>query len=63
MAEKLFGQIMDVRDSGEVNMLDANGVQYVAFHMGHYELVAFIEDHRGKYAKFIMSGDESLLEE
>ena len=55
-------QILDIRDSGLTNMLDANAVQRVAFERGHYELVCFIEDHRGDYARFIMSGDETLLE-
>ena len=58
----LKDEILAVRDSGLVNMLDASGVQKIAFDMGFYELVCFIEDNKGKYAKFIFSGDESLLE-
>ena len=58
----LFEQIMDIRDSGLTNMLDANAVQRIAFKRGYYELVCFIEDDKGKYAKFIFTGDEKLLE-
>ena len=55
-------QILDIRDSGLTNMFDANAVQRIAFERGHYELVCFIEERKGDYARFIMSGDEELLE-
>ena len=58
----LKDQILEVRDSGQVNMLDANGVQCVAYEYGFYDLVAFIEERRRDYARFIMTGDESILE-
>ena len=54
-------QILDVRDSGEVNMFDTNAVQVLASQRGHYDLVVFIEDHRREYCKFILTGDEELL--
>lgn len=55
-------QILAVRDGGEVNMLDAYGVQYIANECGFYDLVVFIEERRRDYARFIMTGDESILE-
>ena len=61
MMSKVLEQILEVRDSGAVNMLDCNGVQVEAFERGLYELVCFIEDSKGDYFEFIMSGDESLL--
>jgi hypothetical protein len=49
-------QLMAVRDSGETNMLLVPAVQRIAFNLGYYELVAFIEDHREAYVTFIMIG-------
>lgn len=54
-------QILDIRDSGEVNMLDSRAVQVLANQCRYYDLVVFIEDHRREYCKFIMTGDEELL--
>lgn len=55
MNEKIFDQIMSIRDSGAVNMLLTNEVQRIAFDNGFYELVCYIEDHRQEYSNFIMS--------
>ena len=49
-------QILKVRDSGESNMLLVPAVQRIAFDLGCYELVAFIEEYRGAYVAFIMTG-------
>lgn len=54
-------QILEVRNSGRVNMLDASGVQYVANECGFYDLVCFVEERRRDYARYIMTGDESIL--
>lgn len=59
--EKLKKQILAVRDSGKVNMLDTRGVQWVANSMGFYDLVTFIEFDRHGYASFIMSGNDMYL--
>ena len=59
---KLKEQILDIRDSGLANMLDANAVQAVAYERGYYQLVLFIENRRRDYQRFIMTKDESLLE-
>ena len=50
-------QIIAVRDTGKTNMFDTNAVQKIAFDMGFYELVNFIEDDRKGYARFILTGD------
>ena len=57
MNEKVFSQIMDIRDSGQVNMFDIPGVQRMAFEMGFYELVCFIEEDRAAYVRFILTGE------
>lgn len=39
------------------NMFDTNMVQVIANEMKFYELVIFIEEHKGDYAKFILTGE------
>ena len=58
MNEKIVSQIMDIRDSGRVNMFDIPSVQRMAFEMGFYELVCFIEDDRAAYVRFILTGEK-----
>ena len=58
MNETVFSQIMDIRDSGRVNMFDVPGVQRIAFEMGYYELVCFIEEDRAAYVRFILTGEQ-----
>lgn len=38
-------------------MFDTNMVQVIANEMKFYELVIFIEEHKGDYAKFILTGE------
>ena len=58
MNEKVFSQIMDIRNSRRVNMFDVPGVQRMAFDMGFYELVCFIEEDRAAYVRFILTGEK-----
>ena len=58
MNETIFTQIMDIRDSGRVNMLDIPAVQRMAFTMEFYELICFIERDRAAYVRFILTGEE-----
>ena len=58
MNEKVVSQIMDIRNSGRVNMLDVPSVQRMAFEMGFYELVCFIEEDRAAYVRFILTGEQ-----
>ena len=58
MSEKIFSQIMHIRDSGRVNMFDIPAVQRIAFKMGFYELVCFIEEDRVAYVRFILTGEK-----
>lgn len=57
MTEKIKGQILAVRDTGRTNMFDTNRVQIIANEMKFYELVIFIEEYKGDYAKFILTGE------
>ena len=58
MNETVFSQIMDISDSGRVNMFDVPAVQRIAFEMGFYELVCFIEEYRAAYVRFILTGEK-----
>lgn len=58
MNEKVVSQIMDIRDSGRVNMFDLPSVQRMAFEMEFYELICFIERDRAAYVRFILTGEE-----
>ena len=58
MNEAIFLQIMDIRDSGRVNMFDIPAVQRMAFKMEFYELICFIEEDRAAYIRFILTGEE-----
>ena len=57
MDGKVEEQILKIRDNGLTNMFDLPRVQRLAFDRGYYELVLFIEEHRGEYVRFIMTGE------
>ena len=57
MTEKIKEQILAVRATGRTNMFDTNRVQIIANEMKFYELVIFIEEYKGGYAKFILTGE------
>lgn len=50
-------QILAIRDTGLTNMFDVNRVQRLAYERRYYELVNYIEENRGKYANFILTGE------
>ena len=52
----IIDQIMLIRASGAVNMLDSYGVQWQANDRGFCELVIFIEENRRAYSNFILTG-------
>jgi hypothetical protein len=56
MNETIGKQIMEIRDSGETNMLDTRMVQYIANREGFYELVVYLEEHKRGYINFIFTG-------
>ena len=57
MTEKIKKQILAVRDTGLTNMFDANAVQCIAYDMGFFELVVYLEEHRREYVHFIFTGE------
>lgn len=54
--KEIQDQILQVRDTGEVNMFDVNGVQRVANDNGLYELVSYLIDkvNQKVYWNFIL---------
>ena len=57
MSEKIKEQILIVRDTGRTNMFDTIAVQRIAFELGLYELVNYIEEHKKEYVHFILTGE------
>ena len=55
MSEKLKKQIIAIRDSGEVNMIDYKTVQLIAFNKQYYDLVSFIAEDENAYLRYIFS--------
>ncbi len=60
--DTLFEQIMEVRSSGQCNMLEITAVQRYAFDHDLYELTLFLEEHRKTYAHFIFTGEREINE-
>jgi len=42
--QDILDALEDVRDSGKINMMDKDGVQYIANGMEHHHLVTWIEE-------------------
>lgn len=58
MSDKVKDQILAVRATGRTNMFDTNMVQVIADEMHFYDLVVFIEEHKDRYAQFILAGEQ-----
>ena len=59
MSDKVFEQILVIKNSGVTNMFDVNTVQNEANRLGYYDLVIYIEEHKKEYANFILTGERS----
>jgi len=57
MTETIRKQVLAVRATSEINMLYTQRVQVIANHMGFYELVIYLEEHRKEYVNFILTGN------
>ena len=49
-------QIIDIRDTGLVNLFDGLKVQALAEEYGYKELYEFIDDYPDVYFRFILTG-------
>jgi hypothetical protein len=60
MEDKIFEQVLKVRETGLTNMFDLLGVQRVAFDMGLYDLVCYTgdKDNHKEYVNVIICGRE-----
>ena len=65
MTQKIKEQILQVRNDGRTNMLDTNGVMYVANDLELFDLVVYLDDrdNRKEYWQFIMTGEVDIEEE
>lgn len=59
MNSKIKEQILAIRATGETNMFDVPKVQEIALREGYAELLAFLTDNTGAYARFILTGKEN----
>ena len=57
ITDKIVGQIQNIRAEGNHNLFDTTAVQREAFEKGFNELVVFLEEHKIKYVKYILSGE------
>lgn len=58
MNNKVKEQILAIRATGETNMFDVPKVQEIALREGYDELLAFLTENTGVYARFILTGEE-----
>ena len=57
MTDKVYKQILSIRDTGLTNMFDVATVQRIAYEMGFYELTVYLDENRKEYAHFILTGE------
>ena len=57
--DKIFEQILAVRETGEANMFDIRAVMRVAYDHDLYELVCFLDEKKNHkdYLNFILTGE------
>lgn len=58
MDSKVKEQILAIRNTGLTNMFDTHAVQRIAYNMDFFELVLFLEEHKDKYVRFILTGED-----
>lgn len=58
MENKIKEQILAIRATGETNMFDVPKVQEIALREGYAELLVFLADNTGAYARFILTGED-----
>lgn len=56
--QQVLKQLDSVRKSGEVNMMDAVGIQRVAYENGYHALVSFLGSRPGRGSKYMDLLDE-----
>jgi len=58
MNKKIKEQILSIRATGETNMFDVPKVREIALREGYAELLAFLANNTGAYARYILTGDK-----
>ena len=57
MSDKVFEQILYIRDTGLTNMFDTATVLRLAVEFEFDELVSWLPKHKKEYAHFILTGE------
>lgn len=62
LTRAIKGQILQVRDTAEADMLDCNAVMAIAAREGWYELADYLTDKKNwkTYGNFIVTGGETV---
>ena len=60
MTDTVKEQIFKVRDTGKSNMFDVREVHRIAYDMGLFELVVFLEENLVEYVSFILTGEKNV---
>lgn len=55
--KSIMDQVLSIRDSGMVNMLDYRSVKSIADELGFNELSNFINENKKSYSRLIMTGN------
>lgn len=58
MDNKIKEQILSIRATGETNMFDVPKVREIALREKYFELLDYLADSTGTYARFILTGEE-----
>jgi hypothetical protein len=56
VSERVLADLDQIRTSGEINMMDRNGVQMIANEESMYELVIWIQENPKLYGMGIFEG-------
>lgn len=56
MTDKIKEQILAIRNTGRINMLDIVMVQRFAYELEYYQLVEYLIEHKTEYTHFILTG-------
>ena len=64
MTNTVKEQILEVRDTGAVNMFDVHGVQRTANSLDLLELVVYLNERENirEYSRFILTGEAEITE-
>ena len=54
--KQVYNELMEIRDTGVINMFDYQGVMSIANEKGMFHTVTWMYDNRDKYMEGVMKG-------